>query len=475
MEENAEKKHWIVLAAVSVTLAAGIGFMIYRQHQEIAESRVEANLLSLSIEKDRKLVKGTPDLVKNVIVQRETDTVIKEILSDTKDISNFVRTLDQFAGESGFTLESAKRQRDSRGGAEEFGRVGYTLVFNADVFQFLDFMHRLESFARFISITNFRMRAAGRMSLTDEEVPRHSVTMNLETYVYKPRAVAKEADIDGYGHKRDLLIGQISEKTSKLRVPEYTYLGRRGRRDPWIDPRVPASREGESVPIPVQLDIVERLAAQALDVRAAWEAAREADNVIEAMRSRTVLEEKLALIEEEIRRIQAEGQLTYFNAERRFNKEVVEVVAGVREDMNGQGGGLGPAIALLRETIEVMERHIDAREYELALQAFSTVEGKLAIAEHDPNKSELAAKLRSLRDVADAVIAFEAIALNIGGVAIQEDLRPVALINGRSVTEGELVGTELIVHHIRTDQIEFAFRGMILARFLDSDPQPNPQ
>ncbi|MAB81305.1 MAG: hypothetical protein CMJ89_18315 [Planctomycetes bacterium] len=475
MEQTAEKKQWIVLGLVSVALASGIWFMIYQQHKEIAKSRVEADLLDKSISEDRNLVKGTPDLVKAVIVQRETDTVIKEILSDTKDISNFVRTLDQFAGESGFTLESAKRQRNNRGGKEEFGRVGYTLVFEADVFQFLAFMHRLESFARFISITNFKMRAAGRMTLGDGEVARHSVTMNLETYVDKPRAVAKEARIDRYEHKRDLLIGQISEKTSKLRVPEYTYLGRRGRRDPWIDPRVPASQDGENVPIPVQLAIVERLAAQALDVRAAWETAREADNVIEAMRSRTVLEEKLALIEEEIRRIQAEAQLTYLNAERRFDKEVVEVVTGVREEMNGQGGGLGPAIALLRETVEVMERHLDVREYELALQAFSTVESKLAIAEHDPKKSELAEKLRSLRDVADAVIAFEAIALDIGGVAIQEDLRPVALINGRSVTEGELVGTELIVHHIRTDQIEFAFRGMILARFLDPDPQVTPQ
>ena len=56
--------------------------------------------LSMVLVQHRKLIKGTPDLVKTVIVQRETDAVIKEILSDTTDIENFARTLDRFAEES---------------------------------------------------------------------------------------------------------------------------------------------------------------------------------------------------------------------------------------------------------------------------------------------------------------------------------------------------------------------------------------
>ena len=246
MEQTDNKKRWVVLGATSAVLAAGIGYMIYHQHEQLEQSRAEAAQLSQAIDVDRKLIKGTPELVKTVIVQRETDTVVKEILSDTKDVSNFVRTLDKFAGESGFNLESAKRQRNNRQGKEEFERVGYRLDFEADVFQFLSFLHAVESFPRFISVSNVKLRAAARSTRNPEEVPRHSVTMDLETYVYVPRAVAKEVRIDRYDHKRDLLIGQISEKTSALRVPEYTYTGRRGRRDPWIDPRVPAD-EGLSL------------------------------------------------------------------------------------------------------------------------------------------------------------------------------------------------------------------------------------
>ena len=475
MEQSEEKKRWIVLGAVTLVLAAGFGYMIYHQHEALKKSRVEADQLGVSIATDRKLIKGTPDLVKTVIVQRETDAVIKEILSDTTDIENFARTLDRFAEESGFNLDSAKRQNPTnRRGKEEFERVGYRLNFEADAFQFLAFMHKIESFARFISVTNVKMRAAGRMTLSEDDIPRHSVTLDLETYVYVPRSVAKEARIDRYDHKRDLLIGQISEKTSALRVPGYTYRGRRGRRDPWIDPRVPADGN-DTIPIPQQLDIVEGLATQAQEVREAWEVAREADNVIEAMRSRTILEEKLALVEEEIRRVQSEEILTYINAERRFNKEVVEVVADVRTEMNSDGGGLGPGLAQLRETAEAMDRHIEAFEYELALQAYSTIEGKLAIAERDPKKIELVKNLRFLRSVAKNVIDFEALDFEVQGVALQADMRAVVLIGGRAYTEGELVGPDLIIHHIRTDQVEFMFRGMIFARILDPDPQENPQ
>jgi len=475
MEQSEDKKHWIVLGAVSAVLAMGFGYMIYHQHEELKKSRTEAEQLDVTIKQDRKLIKGTPDLVKTVIVHRETDAVIKEILSDTTDSEDFVRTLDRFAEESGFKLDSAKKQnRTNRRAKEEFERVGYRLNFEADAFQFLAFLHKIESFARFISVTNIKMRAAGRATLDGDDVPLHSVSMDLETYVYVPHSDAKETRIDRYEHKRDLLIGQISEKTSALRVPEYTYRGRRGRRAPWIDPRTPAAGAA-TIPIPEQLAIVEGLAAQAQDVREAWDIAREADNVIEAMRSRTILEEKLALIEEEIRRVQAEETLTYINAERRFNREVVQVVADVRTQMSSDGGGLGPGVAQLRETAEAMDRHIEAFEYELALQAYATVEGKLAIAERDPKKVGLVKNLRFLRSVARNVIEFEMLEIQIQGVALHEDMRAVVLIGGRAFTEGELVGPDLIVHHIRTDQVEFMFRGMIFARILDPDPREKPQ
>ena len=42
----------------------------------------------------------------------------------------------------------------------------------------------------------------------------------------------------------------------------------------------------------------------------------------------------------------------------------------------------------------------------------------------------------------------------------------VATINGRSVSAGDMVSDELAVHAITREEVEFVFRGVILARRL---------
>ena len=91
-----------------------------------------------------------------------------------------------------------------------------------------------------------------------------------------------------------------------------------------------------------------------------------------------------------------------------------------------------------------------------ALQAFNTIESRLGLADQDPLKEPMVKNIRALKHLADTVIAFEAIPLEIQGVALYEGRDAVALINGEPFTEGEMVGEELLVQAIRTDQIEFA-------------------
>lgn len=466
-----EKKRLLITIGIAVLAAIGLGTLIYFQHETIEKRRAEVATLTKSIEEDRALLQKTPELVKTVIVQRETDGVIKEILSDDQDINNLVRTLTTFAEQSSFTFTSIKKQRDAKRNKDEFDRVGYGLAFEADAFQLLDFLNKVESHKRFMSITKMQLQAAGRKDFEDGELPRHRVTLDLETYVYAPTANTKEVRIDQYEKKRDLLVSEISKRSAELRVPSYEYRGQRARRDPWIDPRVPVDG-GPTLPIEEQIALVDELAEQAQAISDLWDETKAAQNLIQTLKLRTDLEQRLALIEEEIRRVDAGGQLVFVPALRRFDKNVVSVVRTVREGMDTGEGGAGVSTALLRETSEAMERHIDAQEYELSLQAFATVESRLGIADQDPVKQPLVKTLRELKHVADTVLAFEAIELDIGGVAIYAGRPPVALINGQAVSEGEIIGDELIVHSIRPDRIEFAFRGLVLARILESHSRP---
>lgn len=467
---NTEKKNKLVFAGVAFGLAVGLGTLIYYQQEGIEKRRVEVAALKADIETSRKLLQQTPELVKTVIIQRETDGVIKEILSDEKDITDLVRTLNKFSQEAGFNFASIKDgTRTSKKSKEDFERVSYTLAFDGDVFQVLAFLNRIESHKRFMNVTALKLQAANRNEYSKETAPRHRVTLDLETYVYASTGSAEQVKIDGYDKKKELLISEISKRGSELRVPFYDYRGQRARRDPWIDPRVPVDG-GPTMPIEEQIALVDSLGEKAEEILKIWAEAKGAENLIQTMKLRADLEQKLALIEEEIRRVDVGGLLVFVPALRRFDKNVVEVVATVREQMNKGEGGAGPSTALLRETSEAMERHIDSQEYELALQAFNTVESRLGLADQDPLKEPLVKSIRELKHLADTVLDFEKIEIKVGGVALYEDRPPVALINGQAYSEGEILGDELIVHNIRPDQIEFAFRGLILARVLAARP-----
>lgn len=466
---NTEKKHRLVMAGIGISLAAGLGTLIYYQQEGIDQRRAEVATLREGIETNRKLLQGTPELVKKVIIQRETDGVIKEILSDEKDITDLVRTLNKFSQEAGFNFASIKDDtRTGKKSKEDFERVSYTLAFDVDAFQLLAFLHKIESHKRFMNVTAFKLQAANRNEYTAETAPRHRISLNLETYVYAPTGNAKEVKIDQYEKKKELLISEISKRGAELRVPFYDYRGQRARRDPWIDPRVPVDG-GPTMPIEEQIALVDGLIEKAVEVQRVWDEAKGTEILIQTMKLRADLEQKLALLEEEIRRVDVGGLLVFVPAQRRFDKNVVEVVSAVRVQMN-KGTDSGASTALLRETSEAMERHIDAQEYELALQAFNTVESRLGLADQDPLREPLVKSLRELKHLADTVLVFEKIEIQIGGVALYEELPPVALINGQPYSEGEFLGDELTVHNIRPDQIEFAFRGLILARVLEARP-----
>src|SRR5262245_24655981 len=145
-----------------------------------------------------------------------------------------------------------------------------------------------------MSFTGVKLQSANRNEYQKDEPPRHRVTMDLETYVYAPTGNAKEVKIDHYEKKRDLLVSEISKRAAELRVPSYDYRGQRGRRDPWIDPRVPVDG-GPQLPIEEQIALVDGLAEKADEILKVWDDAKGAENLIQTMQLREDLEENLAL------------------------------------------------------------------------------------------------------------------------------------------------------------------------------------
>ncbi|HJP01283.1 MAG TPA: hypothetical protein QF764_05895 [Planctomycetota bacterium] len=461
-----DRKIWIAVLGGGALIAAGLGAGIHVEDGHIDLARAQVAQLGDEIGTSRKLVSGTRALEREVIVLRELAEVIQGILPDEDDVNNLVRTFQRFSEGSDVRIRALKKKSDPRGKQETaFDEVAYTLTLEADAFQFLDFLDMIESHSRFMRVPRFKITAADRTQVEADGFAAHKVQLDIETFVYDREKSFRPASIEGYDRKRTLMVGEINRRRSDLVVSSYDYLGARGRRDPWVDPRVPVRGDGETaLSVKEQMDIVRDLVERMAMARESWTAVAASSNVVEEMVARADLEQLLAHIEEDLRRVEAEGSIRYVPSRRRLELEVMEGLVALRRDLAATEGGRGPSVEKLAEVLDAMNRHLQREEYELVLDAFRLVDEELQYIEGDRARKPYAVELRRRADLARTVLEFDEIEIEVGMIAIVAGAPSVALINGSARQVGEMLGRELLIRDIRTDEIEFLFRGVILAR-----------
>lgn len=466
-----EKKTFRLVLATGLGAGALLGFLIWSGYDTIAASREEVEGLRQSIDSSRKLLALTGQLERDVIVLRETEQLIKEILPDEQDLNNFVRDLRAFEEESGVHITGLKKKaenasRKQKKDATDFEKATYQLTIEADAFQWLAFMSRVESHSRFMSVPSFKLSAAPRRQVEDGDQPyAHKIQMDIETYVYAPQGDAAAVKIDGYTRKRELLLGEIARHRAVLAIPTFTYRGQHGRRDPWVDPRVSADIDiGEGLTVEEQIQIVSELSARCEGVSEVFESWKVAPNELEKKLKRAELEKTLAVLEEDVRRTVDGGQITFTVSRNELEHRIAVDLTVIREVITKKEDGRGANIDELTALIDTMRSHMDAGEYPLALAAFANVEPRLGPAELDPARREVCATLRDIARSAKTATDFAALELDVGGIIMMDDRPPVILLNGRPLTEGDLVDQDLIIKSIKQDEVEFIFRGVILVR-----------
>ncbi len=459
------KQTWILVLGGGVLLGGALGALIWTKYRSIDADRAEIATLRSTIESSRKQIEGTPALEREVIVLRELNEVMKGVLPDTEDVNNLVRTLQRFSEDSHVKISGLKKKPDDTKNKSDFDKVGYTLSLEGDAFQLLDFLNMIESHKRFMRVPTFRIQAAQRSQMEKEGVIAHRIQMDVETFVYEPKKDQKTVKIDGYDRKRDLLLGEIQRRRQDLALSPFSYRGQRGRRDPWIDPRVPAQSDtaGGGMPVQEQMDTVQKLAERTQAITAQWAEIQKAENVIEQMLKRSEFDGKLAAVEEELRRLETEKTITYVPSQRRLQSEVSEPLEKLRKDMNDGRPVAGPTENQLREIKSTMSRQTERGDYKQVLEAYKSVEKDLALAESDPLRKKLVTDIKEIEAEARTVLDFDKIALRFDGRAYVNG-QAIAVINGKIVGVGDLLDKELLVHSINRDEIEFLFRGMVFAR-----------
>ena len=457
------------LAAGAALVLGGLGFLVWSEFGAIEAARGEVEGLRGQIVASRKLISGTAALERDVIVLRETEQAIKEILPDDKDLNELIRDLQAFERSSEVQITSIKKKDPSQGRrkeAEAFEKAIYEIVLEGDAFQVLTFLDHVEGHRRFLRIPTIQWTASGEQALERDGRAVHTVKLEIETFVYKPQDGPELVKIDGYARKRELLLGEIARHRDAVAVEHFDYRGQRGRRDPWVDPRVPQSAQGTTgLPVAEQVERVDALVERAIATRALWtELERPGTLYVEQVRLRAELEAALTALEDDLRKLASEGAITYPVAESRLRREVSEPIAALRSSFSATAAPSGPPAETLRTLLASMHASIEEGKPKLALETLAGVESELALVREDPLRQGLVASMREAAEDARALIDFQSIELRISGIAIQDGTPPVAVINGRALGEGDVVTTDLVVGAIRAGEIEFIFRGLVLVR-----------
>ena len=462
-----EKKVWIGIITGSLLMATGFSSMIYFEEEDIAASREEIGVLKQQIDSSRETIKTTPDLENEVIVLREISETIKQILPTEEDLTNLIFEFHEYAKASKVNPTSFRLKNSGGGnfrGPKAFEKVGYTLALESGIFEFLDFLNKVETHGRFMGVPSFDIDSVTRAALEKNGEVRHKINVDVETYTYTTNSTADAVRIDGYNRKRDLLTGEIGRRRKALTLSTFHYRGDRGRRDPWIDPRVPANGPGQGIPVTDQLSKVDELSSLMTDASSKWDQVVGAENVVDRMVKRDELAQILSALDEELRRVEANAIITYVPAQKRLLNEVYEPKEALLMAIEMEPGTTGPRRAEMEALYASMSEHIDLAEYDLAIQAFTVMEPLLDEVEGDPIREALADELRILAQEAETVRDFEEIELRFGGSIIIGDGSPVILINGLSYQVGDFVAPGLEVAEIRKDEVDFYFRGFVLTR-----------
>lgn len=461
------RKKILISLAAGVAVTLGLCGLVYSQYANVEQLQAEADRLAGEIDTNRTMLAKSPDLEREVILQRETDEVVRTILPNSKDMPNFTRSLHSFAQEAKVRISSLQEKnaaRSAKAAKTDFEKAAYTLQFEGDAFQILSFFSLVESSPRFMSVPSFQLSAAKKRRMSSENGPQlHSVTLEVETYVYDEKGTPQRVQVDGYDRKREALLPDIAKRTSDLVLPKFAYKGARNRRDPWIDPRVMATEEGELVPIPEQLAYVDALAERARVAVVSWEAFDMAETLVAQIKVRSDLEGILASIESEIRRVEQDNFLTYDPARRRYLVEVVDEIALIRRRLTDTDQTT-PSIAFLEQTVQSMEGHLSQDEFTLAVQVFESVRMRLeSVRPGEQRVDELVERIVFYERIARTAIKFNQLDLKIGGVGGIEG-RYIALINKGSYAVKEMVGPDLQVLEITPEYVEFLFEGVVLRK-----------
>jgi Tfp pilus assembly protein PilO len=461
-------------SAVGICMLAAGGVYYAQGLIEEVEAQVKQKREGIAAA-DAKIAK-IPALQKDVIVLRENLDEYVRILPDTRELTNFVRQLNQFERQSGIngTGLQLKSRRESKT-AERFVPIEYTYEGSATMWQALKFMNLVENYRRFVSINEFSItsgggntaRAAGRNEEVGDREAVHQVRFTLQTYTYNGKTEGKEAPIPDYQSLKEVYAEDIWKSRVAIGIEGYEHKGPQGRRDILVDPRERGDVQLDGPSRKEQRELLDRYVGTVTKMREMLQRARKPDTTLFEVYSlekgvREGLEKLAGDFESDGNRI------SYAPFRLRWAQDVAKPIEELRTQLNEPvtpQRDTDPYLPIkdLQQLVADMDADCKSGQLDQAKSRYEAVATRLAVPASDA-RHDLVVQAKSWHVKAVTALDFKALDLKIQGVVVNRGGRSGVLVNGETYEEGDYVSDDLLVKMVEEEQVWFVFRGLTLVR-----------
>jgi len=429
---------------------------------------VVVGALSTHAEVERSSVvrKAIPALEKEVIILRDNVAEYVQILPDDREVNDFVTKINQFADQAGVvvtTLEDVVR-RDTKK-KNPFERVAYRLNLTGDIDEVLSFMNYFENHERFVKIPSFTVKAGKKNRDQRTADVKHKVDLLLETFVYNQAGSGlARVNIPDYETKRENLEEEIVAARADVSIEKYTFAANDNRRDPFLDPRMSAD-DAQALTLAKEQKRLGELVA-ALDAIDGWLEAEAAEtDLIRKSELRGQVDEAIRALAMQVDVARSEEWFSIATIRDSFESDVVERLAVILSER-----GLDPNASLLTvQDLEEVRDHMatlfDEGSYPQVVQEFEGLATRIDPAEQSHEFHAVLEDVTRLRDHSVAILEFQDRDIRIEGIVYRPGASSV-IINGLVLEEGDPIDDEVRIASIHEDQIEFAFREIVIGKLV---------
>jgi len=180
-----ERQQLLVVGAVTAAIAVFLGCLIVMEYNAAAKTKEDIKALQAQIAVAEAKIQEIPALEEE---RKHLTEVVEEyvkILPDEKEVEALLETLSELKDKAGlapdaiesFTFAAEPSGQSRASASANFQKYVRQVRLRATLFQFADFVNRLERYKRFIQIDSFSIRP-------QPDSPEHDIAMQMSTFTY---------------------------------------------------------------------------------------------------------------------------------------------------------------------------------------------------------------------------------------------------------------------------------------------------